>query len=303
MFISSTILCSCLGKKGKEVRSFSFSLPNILCVITEPVKQQEYLAAHYWDCYDFKDVAFLRSPQGDSTLINYFKLLYKIRIDESVKDISLTIRRAKADSIVCMQIFSNSEKFLYDPNSPLRNETLYAAVLKEILSWDKLNEMYKIRPRYQYSMIQRNRPGENAIDFVYTLRSGRRKKLYDIKSDYVLLYFNNPGCDACKQTKLLLSESSIINELIIEKRLKVLSIYPDEDLTEWLKYRTTMPVSWIVGYDKGTIIKSEDLYDLRAIPTLYLLDKNKHVLLKDRSFQEIEDYLIHFESTNKKASV
>ncbi len=35
------------------------------------------------------------------------------------------------------------------------------------------------------------------------------------------------------------------------------------------------------------------------VEILYFLDENKHVLLKDRSFQEIEDYLIHFESTNK----
>lgn len=37
--------------------------------------------------------------------------------------------------------------------------------------------------------------------------------------------------------------------------------------------------------------KTKNLYDLRAIPTLYLLDKNKTVLLKDATLQKVEQYL------------
>ena len=44
-------------------------------------------------------------------------------------------------------------------------------------------------------------------------------------------------------------------------------------------------------YDKELVIKNKNLYDLRAIPTLYLLDKNKTVLLKDATLQKVEQYL------------
>ena len=39
------------------------------------------------------------------------------------------------------------------------------------------------------------------------------------------------------------------------------------------------------------MLQTKNLYDLRAIPTLYLLDKNKTVLLKDATLQKVEQYL------------
>lgn len=38
-------------------------------------------------------------------------------------------------------------------------------------------------------------------------------------------------------------------------------------------------------------LKNDEIYDLKAIPTLYLLNKEKKVLLKDATFQQIENYL------------
>ncbi|MDE7122932.1 MAG: DUF5106 domain-containing protein, partial [Alistipes sp.] len=42
-----------------------------------------------------------------------------------------------------------------------------------------------------------------------------------------------------------------------------------------------VPSSWIDACDPSGAIRSEGLYDLRAIPSLYLLDARKRVLLKD----------------------
>ena len=42
-----------------------------------------------------------------------------------------------------------------------------------------------------------------------------------------------------------------------------------------------MPSRWIVGYDEGMKITETKSYDLRAIPSLYLLDSTKRVLIKD----------------------
>ena len=40
-------------------------------------------------------------------------------------------------------------------------------------------------------------------------------------------------------------------------------------------------------------MRKEELYDLRAIPSLYLLDKDKKVLLKDcASVDMVETYLV-----------
>ena len=41
------------------------------------------------------------------------------------------------------------------------------------------------------------------------------------------------------------------------------------------------PEEWYNGFDPDLAIRTEDLYNVRAIPSLYLLDADKRVILKD----------------------
>lgn len=149
----------------------------------------------------------------------------------------------------------------------------------------------KIRPKARRELAQKNRIGTKALDFVYTLANGKQGNLYSIKAPYTLLFINNPGCHACSETIETLKQSPSICQAIAQNQMKVLSIYPDIDLEEWRRHLSDFPVEWINAYDKEQAIELKSLYDLKAIPTLYLLNKNKTVLLKDVTAQEIEEYL------------
>jgi hypothetical protein len=116
--------------------------------------------------------------------------------------------------------------------------------------------------------------------------------MYNVKSDFTIIYFNNPGCSLCRDITNAMKESAIITKMVRNGKLKVLAIYPDEQLDEWLKHRADMPNEWINGYDKGQLIDREKLYNVNAIPALYLLDKQKVVLVKDSiNVGEIEEIL------------
>jgi hypothetical protein len=145
------------------------------------------------------------------------------------------------------------------------------------------------------ALRQKNRIGTKALNFSYTLASGAQGSLYQQQADYILLFINNPGCHACTETIDALKNAPIINRLLGQKKLTVLSIYPDEELDEWRKHLNEFPKEWINGYDKKFAIKEQQLYDLKAIPTLYLLNKEKTVLLKDATAQAIEEYLTNVE--------
>ena len=54
----------------------------------------------------------------------------------------------------------------------------------------------------------------------------------------------------------------------------------------WKKYLNGMPDNWIIGDDRRTIVETS-LYDLKAMPTLYLLDNEKRVVLKDAPYDII----------------
>ena len=81
--------------------------------------------------------------------------------------------------------------------------------------------------------------------------------------------------------KAALESSGVINNKISNKQLKVLAIYTDKDEKVWLDHVSEMPAKWIQGKDEYEYLYKNKVYDLRAIPTIYLLDSNKTVLLKD----------------------
>ena len=117
------------------------------------------------------------------------------------------------------------------------------------------------------------------------------RNLSDIKADYLLLFFYNPDCHACQEISRQMESSFLINEFSKSNKLKILAVYPDEDLDAWKEHVSVMPKDWINSYDKSVSLKNDEIYDLKAIPTLYLLNKEKKVLLKDATFQQIENYL------------
>ena len=88
-----------------------------------------------------------------------------------------------------------------------------------------------------------------------------------------------------------MKQAPAINNEFAAGNLKILAVYPDEDKEEWERHLPDFPKEWINGYDKKLVIKEKNLYDLKAIPTLYLLDKDKKVLLKDATVAQIDQYL------------
>jgi thiol-disulfide isomerase/thioredoxin len=126
-----------------------------------------------------------------------------------------------------------------------------------------------------------NNPGRQTNDFNFFKPSGQKARLYAIKADYTLVFFYNPECEACKTYRAMLANSSIITRQVKSGRLKVLAIYVDKDIALWKRHLPEMPGDWINGRDSKDFLFKNKVYDLHAIPTIYLLDKIKKVILKD----------------------
>ncbi|WP_139265162.1 DUF5106 domain-containing protein [Bacteroides ihuae] len=294
-------LCSCKNGKvsGQESTKDSlntkaaFTLPTIPAMLTTPEQRSNYLVKHYWDNFDFTDTSYIHRPEiTEQAWVDYIDLLKYVTLpttQSSVKE--LMIKAGSKEKKVFMYFTELADKYFYDPNSPMRNEEFYIPVLETMIATPILSKAEKIRPQARLELAHKNRIGTPAINFTYTLLSGARGTLHGLSAEYTLLFFNNPGCHACEENIKGIKGSSIINQLIAEKRLKLLAVYPDEELDEWKRHLKEFPQEWINGYDRSATIKTKNIYDLKAIPTLYLLDKGKKVLLKDANLPDIETYL------------
>lgn len=284
--------CGSGNGKKQAPASKSFQMIEVPEILDNPDDRAMYIARNYWRNFDFTDTSLIDRPEiTEQAFADYVNIIGHMNTETADASIKTTLSKAEADTAMYAHFLELFEKYLYDPNSPMRNETLYITVLQAAISSPKTSEAEKTRMRYRLDLAQRNRPEMPATDFTYTLASGKTGTLYGIDAQYLILFLNNPGCHACKETIDRISSSETIRKMIGDKRLKVLSIYPDEDLKAWKEYLTTLPSEWLNGYDASLQIKNEELYDLRAIPTLYLIDRKKFVILKDAPFGEIEHYL------------
>ena len=266
--------------------------PEVPFMITDPGQRVDYLVKHYWDQSDFTDTLYLRNQDvTEQAWVDFYDLLNYTSLHTAKEAIKNAFAKANRNKKIYLYFTELADKYLYDPNSPIRNEEFYIPVLESLLESPLLNDTEKIRPKARLKLAYKNRPGTSALDFTYTLASGVQGTLHNLKADYTILFINNPGCQACSEAIAGLKQSAIINHMQTNRKLKILAFYTDTDLDEWWKHRSDFPDTWINSYDKSQNIVSRNLYDLKAIPTFYLLDKQKTVLLKDATLPLIEEWL------------
>lgn len=270
----------------------AFKLPEIPSLIWADSLQKAYLVENFWTNFDFADRT--RAVTGEETeqlFSGFASLVTQVPSGPARTGIRKMMHGAGTDSLMVACFMDLCETYFYDPNSQLRNELLFAEALEAALASYKVDQTVTTRYRYLLNMCRKNLPGNRAADFSYTTASGKKSRMQAIRSPYLLLYFNNPGCHACETVKNTLAASSVITRLLQSGILKILSVYPDEDLTEWQAAAPDLPATWINACDKDGMIRKGELYDLKAIPTLYLLDGEKNVLLKDAPSDEVIRFL------------
>ncbi|MGL5690276.1 MAG: DUF5106 domain-containing protein [Bacteroidales bacterium] len=267
-----------------------FKLPEIPMTIVEPEARATYLAANYWSNFDIQNQQLKTDTTNFEQL--YSNYLLFLREGEQINfctTINKCITHFNTDSLYLNRLYQLSEKYLYDPNSPFRNDEYYLCFINSLLETNKLSFGDSTRLAYQQELVSKNRIGHKASNFEYkTIKN--KSTLYNIKSPYTLVFFYNPDCHACKEIKLDLENSNSINSLVNNKRLTILAVYTDEELDLWEHSVNEYPQNWIVSYNPDSKIKMNQMYDLKAIPTLYLLDNNKQVLLKDATIEQINKY-------------
>lgn len=278
------------GETADSTRTFQYI--NVPDTLTSPPTRAAYVTEHYWDNYDFTDTTLLSLPEvSEQGFADYISILGSVEPEMARRSIGIFLKKASAEPKTRDHFLSLAEKYLYDPNSPMRSEELYICVVESYLADKNVPEMSRLRPESQLETLRKNRVGTPAADFRYETIGGAKGSLYRIKTPYTLVYFNNPECENCHITTSRMKNSPTLNEMIRDKQLTILSIYPDGQVEIWREHAADFPSNWVVAYDKGRTIDAGRLYDLRAIPSLYLLDKDKKVLMKDADLWHAEAFL------------
>lgn len=260
----------------------------------KPLSAADSTLFHFWDKFVMQDTAQVKNPDiGEQQLADFIQLLAQ-NPDAATRDkaIDLMLDKAKVNRTSFDYFIKQYEHYLYDGNSPMRNDVLYESVLRYLIKTDLLSGLEKEAYRPIYKLVLRNKEGQTAEDFSYELADGKKQKLSDTKAKYTFLIFYDPDCSHCKETIHQLRDTPQLVQLFTQLQVQVLAIDPWGDRTKWKNYQTELSYQWINGFDSESKVLSFNLYDLKASPTIYLLDENKKVLLKDTYLQQVIAYFV-----------
>lgn len=270
-----------------------FPFPEIPTMLTQPEERKVYLMAHYWDNFNFADTALVNNRNvAEQGAADYLAILADGTLTEEQVKGSLDgfCKGMEAQEHARKVFLQMMEDYLYNPNSPFHNEGLYALFLERMLKSEFVDEARKSSLKFSLDLISRNCPGKVATDFVYFLPDGSRYSLAQTraKNNRLLLVFYDPECPSCHETMQEMVADRMLAEAVKAGKLTVLAVYTEGNQEVWKRTLGDLPQGWTVGSDHETV-KQGALYDLKAMPSLYLLDGTKRVLLKDAPYAKIRE--------------
>ena len=268
------VLCACTLVQAQAQQSFPY--PAIPDTLRSVEQRAGYLSEHYWDNYNFADTLLLKSKEvTEQGFVNFIDILNRFNLDNASKGVAhkdiaqkgITRKDITQQGIACFtqKAFSNAaakerfenliEHYFEDQLSPVRNDRVYLIFLEEMKNSPCFDETEKERIAFKIKTTNKNLPGDIAINFKFKDENGKEHQLSDYKDQKVILYFYDPDCENCHEVSAWLKQQTIPADI------KVLKMIADNHISY--------------------------MYSLKNMPTIFLLDKENKVILKDCTAQEL----------------
>lgn len=254
-----------------------------LLLTSSPITAQVLLPQYsVWEGFAFGDKQVVESREAEERFARFLLSLESQTPTQQAEQIGALLAKAEQNNATA-RFLTLAEKYLYKPNSPYRDDEQYLLFLQYAAAHQLAD--YTTNPRYQkhYMMVQKNRVGHKATDFPYTTQVGEKGRLYNLQSRYILLFFHDPDCEECQYVKQQLENQ---HAYFAQKGVQVVAVYIDNEVEAWRKAH--YPSTWLSIY--APEIDKQDLYDIKALPTLYLLDVQKKVIVKDGMIEHVIQY-------------
>ncbi len=254
-----------------------------LLLTSSCIKAQVLLPQYsVWEGFAFSNQQAVESREAEERFARFLLHITQQTPTQQAKQIGELLAKAEQNNATA-RFLTLAEKYLYDPNSPYRNDERYLLFLQYAATHRLADYTTNTRYQKQYTMVQRNRVGTLAADFPFKTQTGEEGNLYGVQSQYILLFFHDPNCEECQYVKQQLESQ---HAHFAQKGVLVVAVYIDDEVEAWQKAH--YPSAWLSVY--APEIDRQDLYDIKALPTLYLLDTQKRVVLKDAQIDKVVSY-------------
>jgi len=289
-------------KKILVISLFIFSCISLNAQIFRPLDQMSdfdrstHLAERFWYGFDFNDTMQLHTEAFvgrrdvfgsvdifSSAIARYLQLIQFADLPVIQRSLAETLRQADVNERMYRQFVESFSFFLHDPISRLRNEQWIEPIWHQMLQsqWATFADSARIQHFLRLADI--NRVGSVATDLEFVTIQGERGRMHDIETELLLLYFYIPGCPQCRMIMEWINTDSTFQAIHQAGILTAFAFYPEGNVELFQSYAENIPSTWINARDPDGMsqLMEDNLYQMRGAPTIYLLDRNNRVVLKD----------------------
>jgi hypothetical protein len=261
-----------------------------------------YFKKHYWDGISFTDERLLRTPIFEAKLESYYKSLVVPAPDSIIKEVDAMLLKASPNKEMYKFLLTHFVQQYINPQY-MGQDAVFVHLFEKYIANDPkvdwFTDKYKKYITDRAYSLMANLIGAAAqnLDMVDTLEKPR--PLYGVEGPFTVICFWDPTCSHCLE--VVPKVDSLFQNKWKAAGVRLYGVMVDGGKEAWLKYiRENNLKDWINVYQTAAQREANDaagkasykqLYDVFQTPVLYLLDKDKHIIAKKLTYQQLDEVL------------
>lgn len=252
-----------------------------------------YNKNHFFDNIDLKDERLLRTPILYARLQAFFTGVVIQAPDSINREIDKLMKKVESNykvfqyvSVYLFNHFRESEIMGHDAVMVKLADEIY---LTNKADW--VTKEFKEDLKKQIDLIRPNLIGKTAQNLIMDSYKGIHVALDDIEKDFIILYFWEPDCGHCKEAtpklKAWYEEPKNYSS-------EIFAVCTTAEKEKWTKYIEENKLQWINGWDPGRTSHFDYYYNVQSTPMVYILDKNKKIIAKKISVEDIGGFIDNY---------
>lgn len=185
-----------------------------------------------------------------------------------------------------------SESF-FMKDSPIYDEDIYRIVLKEESGCREFSGKERLRAEWLYNILSANNVGSEISDMALVSMDGKETTLHDLADGKrTLLFIYASSCSLCRKLCSDLRSSVAVREAVSSGRLSLVSVFAGDDMNVFQSMSGALGMHWQNYMDAEYAIYGRNVFDVRLIPSVYLVGADMIVEVKAAdNLAEIESLL------------
>lgn len=267
----------------------------------DSLEAYRFYKSNYWNGVNFWDARMAYTTFFEDKIDKYFNQLVSPEPDSVIKEIDYMMGFASVNEEMTRFLlikFVNrylNQKYMWE-------DAVFVHLFEKYFSnkeYSWLNEKGKKTITDRAYSLMANIMGSLASDVELPDTAGKMTSLYGLNADYTVVVFWDPTCGHCKE--VLPKIDSFYHAKWKAGGIKVFTVAKETDGSkkDWLDFiKNNHLQEWTNVYyskaeDKLRIDNNvpgySQLYDIQSFPTIYLLDKEKHIIAKKLTYEQIDD--------------